>query len=341
MKKQFKKLLVTGGCGFIGTNFIRLLLKERQYEIINLDALTYAGNLENLSDLEDHPLYTFVKGRIEDEELISSLMKEVDAVVNFAAESHVDRSIKSAHPFIITNVLGTQVLLDCFRKAGCKGPFLHVSTDEVYGSLKEDDPPFREDDHLLPNSPYSASKASSDLLCRAAWKTFGLPVVITRCSNNYGPYQFPEKLIPLMIINCLQGRRLPIYGDGLNIRDWIFVDDHCRGVLAALEHGKAGGIYNLGGNCELTNLQVVETILTLLNKPRELIEFVDDRPGHDRRYAMDISLAQKELSWSPDVDFETGMERTVKWYLENQNWWQRILSGQYQTYYRDHYGKDL
>ena len=341
MKKQFKKLLVTGGCGFIGTNFIRLLLKERQYEIINLDALTYAGNLENLSDLEDHPLYTFVKGRIEDEELISSLMKEVDAVVNFAAESHVDRSIKSAHPFIITNVLGTQVLLDCFRKAGCKGPFLHVSTDEVYGSLKEDDPPFREDDHLLPNSPYSASKASSDLLCRAAWKTFGLPVVITRCSNNYGPYQFPEKLIPLMIINCLQGRRLPIYGDGLNIRDWIFVDDHCRGVLAALEHGKAGGIYNLGGNCELTNLQVVETILTLLNKPRELIEFVDDRPGHDRRYAMDISLAQKELSWSPDVDFETGMERTVKWYLENQSWWQRILSGQYQTYYRDHYGKDL
>ncbi len=336
-----KNILVTGGCGFIGTNFVRLLLRERDYNVINLDALTYAGNLENLKEVEDNPRYRFVRGRIEDAELVSTLMKEVDAVVNFAAESHVDRSIKSARPFIVTNVLGTQVLLDCFRKAGCKGPFLHISTDEVYGSLSEDDPPFTESNHLLPNSPYSASKASADLLCRAAWKTFGLPVVITRCSNNYGPFQFPEKLIPLMIINCLEGRSLPIYGDGKNIRDWIYVEDHCRGVLAALEKGTSGSIYNLGGNCELTNLEVVETILRLLDRPRDLIEFVKDRPGHDRRYAMDITYAQKELSWKPEIDFETGMERTVRWYLNNRKWWERILSGQYRSYYEEHYGKEL
>ncbi len=336
-----KKILVTGGCGFIGTNFIRLLMKERDYHVTNLDALTYAGNLENLADLEKNPRYRFVKGRIEDEGLVESLMKEAEAVVNFAAESHVDRSIKSARPFITTNVMGTQVLLDCFRKAGCHGPFVHVSTDEVYGSLQKEDPPFRENNHLRPNSPYSASKASSDLLCRAAWKTFQVPVIITRCSNNYGPYQFPEKLIPLMIINCLQGRKLPVYGDGLNIRDWIFVKDHCKGVLCALEKGRPGAIYNLGGNCELTNLQVVETILRLLGKPKDLIEFVNDRPGHDRRYAMDIRLAQRELDWNPETDFETGMEKTVKWYMDNQSWWENILSGQYRSYYKDHYGRDL
>ena len=336
-----KRILVTGGCGFIGTNFIRLLLEERDYEIINLDALTYAGNPENLAEFEGHPRYRFVKGRIEDQDLVGQLMEGVDAVVNFAAESHVDRSIKSAKPFITTNVLGTQVLLDAFRKAGSSGPFVHVSTDEVYGSLTKDAPPFREDNHLLPNSPYSASKASSDLLCRAAWKTFGLPVVITRCSNNYGPYQFPEKLIPLMIINCLQNRKLPIYGDGLNIRDWIYVKDHCRGVLAALEKAKPGAIYNFGGDCELTNLQVVETILEILGKGKELIEFVKDRPGHDRRYAMDSTLAKRELGWSPQEDFDSGIRRTVKWYLDNQDWWQRILSGQYRNYYQEHYGKAL
>ncbi|NPA94124.1 MAG: dTDP-glucose 4,6-dehydratase [Thermodesulfobacteria bacterium] len=336
-----KRILVTGGCGFIGTNFIRLLLEERDYEIINLDALTYAGNPENLAEFEGHPRYRFVKGRIEDQDLVGQLMEGVDAVVNFAAESHVDRSIKSAKPFITTNVLGTQVLLDAFRKAGSSGPFVHVSTDEVYGSLTKDAPPFREDDHLLPNSPYSASKASSDLLCRAAWKTFGLPVVITRCSNNYGPYQFPEKLIPLMIINCLQNRKLPIYGDGLNIRDWIYVKDHCRGVLAALEKAKPGAIYNFGGDCELTNLQVVETILEILGKGKELIEFVKDRPGHDRRYAMDSTLAKRELGWSPQEDFDSGIRRTVRWYLDNQDWWQRILSGQYRNYYQEHYGKAL
>ncbi len=336
-----EKILVTGGCGFIGTNFIRLLLRERDYKVTNLDALTYAGNPENIRDMEGHPCYTFIKGRIEDHDLVSGLMEGVDAVVNFAAESHVDRSIKNAGPFINTNVLGTQVLLDCFRQAGCSGPFLHVSTDEVYGSLKMEEPPFREDNLLKPNSPYSASKASADLLCRAAWKTFGTPVVITRCSNNYGPYQFPEKLIPLMIINCVEGRRLPVYGNGMNVRDWIYVEDHCKGVLAAMEKGSPGSVYNLGGNCELANIEVVETILRLLGKPRELIEFVKDRPGHDRRYAMDTSRAERKLSWSPEIDFETGMERTVRWYLDHRQWWRRILSGQYRSYYREHYGRGL
>ena len=336
-----KKILVTGGCGFIGTNFIRLLMKETDYEVTNLDALTYAGNLENLKELEGDKRYRFIKGRIEDEQVVSSIMKDMDAVVNFAAESHVDRSIKSARPFITTNVMGTQVLLDCFRQAGCKGPFVHVSTDEVYGSLGKDDPAFTERHHLRPNSPYSASKASSDLLCRAAWKTFGLPVIVTRCSNNYGPFQFPEKLIPLMIINCLEGRKLPIYGDGMNVRDWIYVEDHCRGVLAALEKGAPGAIYNLGGNCELTNLKVVETIIEMLGKTKDLIEFVADRPGHDRRYAMDIGFSQKSLSWSPKVDFEKGMEKTVNWYIENRQWWERILSGEYRSYYKNHYGSEL
>ncbi len=335
------KILVTGGCGFIGSNFIRLLLDSRDYEITNLDALTYAGNLESLSDLEDHPNYRFVKGRIEDRDLVAELMRQVDSVVNFAAESHVDRSIQDASSFITTNVMGTQVLLDAFRRAGCKGVFVHVSTDEVYGSLAPDEPAFKETDSLYPNSPYSASKASSDLLCRAAWKTFGLPVVITRCSNNYGPYQFPEKLIPLMIINGLEGRKLPVYGDGQNIRDWIFVQDHCRGCLAALEKGRKGAIYNFGGRCEKTNMEVIRSILEILGLSEEMIEFVKDRPGHDRRYAMDTSLAMRELDWRPEVSFERGIEDTVKWYVDNRYWWERIISGQYRNYYRVQYGKDL
>ncbi len=335
------KILVTGGCGFIGSNFIRLLLDSRDYEITNLDALTYAGNLESLSDLEDHPNYRFVKGRIEDRDLVAELMRQVDSVVNFAAESHVDRSIQDASSFITTNVMGTQVLLDAFRRAGCKGVFVHVSTDEVYGSLAPDEPAFKETDSLYPNSPYSASKASSDLLCRAAWKTFGLPVVITRCSNNYGPYQFPEKLIPLMIINGLEGRKLPVYGDGQNIRDWIFVLDHCRGCLAALEKGRKGAIYNFGGRCEKTNMEVIRSILEILGLSEEMIEFVKDRPGHDRRYAMDTSLAMRELDWRPEVSFERGIEDTVKWYVDNRYWWERIISGQYRNYYRVQYGKDL
>ncbi len=332
------KILVTGGCGFIGSNFIRLILSSRDYEIINLDALTYAGNLENLSDIETDPRYRFVRGRIENKRLVSDLMKEVDSVVNFAAESHVDRSIHEATPFITTNVLGTQVLLDAFRNASCKGTFVHVSTDEVYGSLGPDDPPFKEEDPLLPNSPYSASKASSDLLCRAAWKTFGLPVVITRCSNNYGPYQFPEKLIPLMIINSLEGKRLPVYGDGQNVRDWIFVEDHCRGCLAALERGDAGAIYNFGGQCEKKNLEVISAILQILGLSEDMIEFVDDRPGHDKRYAMDTAYTEKALGWSPTIQFHQGIERTVKWYVENRQWWERIMSGQYLSYYQRQYG---
>lgn len=332
------RVLVTGGCGFIGSNFIRLILGSRDYEVINLDALTYAGNLENLVDLQTHPGYRFVRGRIEDEKLVALLMKEVDSVVNFAAESHVDRSIHNASPFIITNVMGTQVLLDAFRNAGCGGTFVHVSTDEVYGSLGPDDPPFREQDYLLPNSPYSASKASSDLLCRAAWKTFRQPVVITRCSNNYGPYQFPEKLIPLMIINSLEGRGLPVYGDGQNVRDWIFVKDHCRGCLAALEKGRPGAIYNFGGGCERKNLDIIRGILDMLGLDEDRIEFVKDRPGHDRRYAMDASLAEKEFGWQPEVSFEQGIRETVKWYVENRPWWERIISGQYMDYYQKQYG---
>ncbi len=333
------KILVTGGCGFIGSNFIRLLLETRDYEIINLDALTYAGNPENLKDLENHPRYRFVRGRIEDSSLARSIMKEVDSVVNFAAESHVDRSILKASPFIATNVMGTQVLLDAFRQCECRGVFVHVSTDEVYGSLGPDDPPFREDDPLLPNSPYSASKASSDLFCRAAWKTFGLPVVITRCSNNYGPFQFPEKLIPLMIINSLEKRPLPVYGDGQNVRDWIFVEDHCRGCLAAMEKGRPGAIYNFGGQCEKKNLEVVGAILKKLGLSRDLIQFVKDRPGHDRRYAMDAGLAMKELGWRPEVSFGDGIDRTVEWYIENRQWWERIISGEYLDYYRTQYGQ--
>ncbi len=335
--RDFSRVLVTGGCGFIGSNFIRFILKETDWEIINLDALTYAGNLENLADIADNPRYRFVWGRIEDSSLVNQLMQEVDLVVNFAAESHVDRSIHSAIPFIRTNVEGTQVLLDGARLSKRVKLFLHISTDEVYGSLKEDEPPFNEQNPLKPNSPYSASKAASDMLVRACFKTHGLPCIITRCSNNYGPYQFPEKLIPLMILNALDEKPLPIYGDGLNIRDWIYVLDHCSGILSVIEKGEIGSIYNLGGECEKTNLDVVKTILNILGKSESLIQFVKDRPGHDRRYAMDISLAKRELNWSPKVSFEKGLEDTIDWYIKNKKWWQRIRSGQYLKFYEQHY----
>ncbi len=336
-----KKLLVTGGCGFIGSNFIRHLISTGSYEVINLDALTYAGNLENLADLENNTGYSFIRGRIEDEGLVSDIMKEVDAVVHFAAESHVDRSINDAIPFITTNVMGTQVLLDCFRRADRPERFIHISTDEVYGSLGPDAPPFREDDPLRPNSPYAASKASSDLLVRASWKTYGIPVIITRCSNNYGPYQFPEKLIPLMSINAMEGRKLPVYGDGHNIRDWIYVSDHCEAITQVLENGIPGEIYNLGGNCEMSNLEVVRTILRFLDCPESLIEYVEDRPGHDRRYAMDISKVSSCLGWSPRTSFEQGIQETIRWYETNRPWWKRILSGAYQDYYLQHYGEQI
>ena len=338
MGNEIKSILVTGGCGFIGSNFIHLCLRERDYKIINLDALTYAGNLENLKDYESDSRYKFVKGQIEDPELIKDLMQEVDAVVHFAAESHVDRSIEDQKPFVITNVLGTQVLLSGALNSPRLKRFVHVSTDEVYGSLRPDDRPFKEDDHLHPNSPYSASKASSDLFCRASFKTYGLPVVITRCSNNYGPYQFPEKLIPLMCINAMADKPLPIYGDGSNVRDWIYVEDHCKGVLSALEQGVPGEIYNFGGECELSNLEVVKTILKILKKPEDLITFVADRPGHDFRYAMDITKAQKELGWKPEWTFSRGIEMTIKWYQENRGWWEKILSGDYRDYYHRRYG---
>ena len=338
-KMDIKRILVTGGCGFIGSNFIHYLLENRDYEIINLDALTYAGNTENLTDIDGDSRYSFIHGHIEDTGLATEICSKVDAVVNFAAESHVDRSIKDATPFITTNVLGTQVLLDAARSSNRLKRFLHISTDEVYGSLDPFAPPFKESDPLLPNSPYAASKASSDFLVRAAWKTHGLPVVITRCSNNYGPYQFPEKLIPLMMINAMGKNPLPVYGDGKNIRDWIYVRDHCEGVLAVLEHGREGEIYNLGGECELTNLTVVKTILEALGRPESLITFVKDRPGHDRRYAMGINKVREDLGWRPRTDFDSGISQTIEWYRAHEVWWRHIISGAYRSYYQSQYGR--
>ena len=334
-----ESVLVTGGCGFIGSCFIRMLIRETDYSVINLDALTYAGNLANLAQVEDDGRYRFVKGRIEDPGLVQELCRGVDYVVHFAAESHVDRSIHDASPFVTTNLLGTQVLLDAARQGGCKR-FVHVSTDEVYGSLGPDDPPFTEENPLAPNSPYAASKAGSDLLVRAAWKTHGQPVVITRCSNNYGPYQFPEKLIPLMTINALENRPLPVYGDGRNVRDWIYVEDHCRGILAVMERGRLGEIYNLGGRCEKENIEIVRAILDILDRPHDLIEFVEDRPGHDRRYAMAIEKVQNELGWLPETPFQQGLEQTVRWYCENRRWWEQVISGEYRDFYRIHYGQE-
>jgi len=337
-----RRILVTGGCGFIGSNFIRyMLLKHPRYRIVNLDKLTYAGNLENLSDLETHPNYRFVKGDIADRALVAGLMAEEKFhwVANFAAESHVDRSIEDPAPFLHTNVLATQVLLEGARGTGVE-LFLQVSTDEVYGSLP---PPgrFTEESPLRPSSPYAASKAAADLMVVAYWRTYGLPVVITRSSNNYGPYQFPEKLIPLMISNALEDKELPLYGDGLYVRDWIYVEDHCRALDLILHRGKPGETYNIGAENERTNLEVVEIILKLLGKPRSLIRFVQDRPGHDRRYAIDPSKLKEELGWRPQTDFETGLNRTIKWYVENENWWRRVKSGEYLAYYERMYGDRL
>lgn len=334
------KILVTGGCGFIGSNFIRHLLKTYpDYSVINVDKLTYAGNLENLSDLSPSPRYHFLRGDIADasqmEELVS---KGVDAVVNFAAESHVDRSIEDPTAFMKTNVFGTFVLLETLRKVFPKQRilFLHVSTDEVYGSLGESGA-FTEETPLAPNSPYAASKTAADMMVRAYYQTYGLPAVITRCSNNYGPYQFPEKLIPLMISNAMEDKELPIYGDGLNIRDWIHVEDHCRGLDVVLHRGRKGEVYNIGGRSEKTNLSVAQAILDHLGKPHSLLRFVADRPGHDRRYAMDFSKIEKELGWSPWVTFEEGIRRTVEWYQTYRQWWKKIKTGEYLDYYKRMY----
>jgi dTDP-glucose 4,6-dehydratase len=331
-------LFVTGGCGFIGSNFVRhLLASDPAVRVINFDALTYAGNLANLADVASDPRYTFVKGDITDRPaVLYALGDGVDAVVNFAAESHVDRSILDSGPFVRTNVMGTQTLLDAARER--KVPrFVQVSTDEVYGTLGPTGL-FTETTPLAPNSPYSASKAAADLLVRAYHHTFGMDAVVTRCSNNYGPYQFPEKLIPLFITNLMGDRPVPVYGDGMQVRDWIHVLDHARGVELAWRNGKAGEVYNFGGRCEMPNLHLTHKLLELLGKPKTLIKYVQDRPGHDRRYAIDCSKAERELGWTPRVGFEQGLRETIDWYRANQPWVNRVRSGEYLKYYETQYG---
>lgn len=325
------KILVTGGAGFIGSNFLKYMVnKYPNYDFINLDALTYCGNLENLSDIEDYDNYTFVKGDIRDASLVDKLVSDVDYIVHFAAESHVDRSIEDPGIFIKSNILGTQILLDAAKKYDIK-KYLQVSTDEVYGSLGPEGY-FTEETPLQANSPYSASKAGADLMVRAYHNTFNLPINITRCSNNYGPYQFPEKLIPLMISNALEDKELPIYGDGKNIRDWLHVYDHCTAIDLVLHKGKSGEVYNIGGHNEKSNIEIVKLILKELNKPESLIKFVSDRLGHDRRYAIDSSKIRKDLGWKPKYDFETGIVETINWYLDNQDWIKKVKSGEYQKY---------
>lgn len=330
------KILVTGGAGFIGSNFLKYMVdKYPDYQFINLDSLTYCGNLENLKDIEDKNNYSFVKGDIRDIKLVSNIVSDCDYLINFAAESHVDRSIEDPEIFIKSNILGTQVLLDAAKKYKIK-KYIQISTDEVYGSLPEEGY-FKETTPLQPNSPYSASKASADLMVRAYYKTFNLPINITRCSNNYGPYQFPEKLIPLMISNALEDKSLPVYGDGKNIRDWLHVYDHCTAIDLVLHKGKNGEVYNIGGNNEKTNIDIVKLILNELNKPESLIQFVKDRLGHDRRYAIDSSKIQKELNWKPKYTFEKGIIETINWYLDNRKWINHVKTGQYQEYYNKIY----
>ncbi|MBI5140634.1 MAG: dTDP-glucose 4,6-dehydratase [Nitrospirae bacterium] len=317
-----KKILVTGGCGFIGSNFVRMVLRETDLRVVNLDALTYAGNLANLADVASSPRYSFVQGRIEDEAAVSAAMAGVDAVVHFAAESHVDRSIQDSRPFVITNVVGTQTMLDAARRAGV-GKFVHISTDEVYGTLG-DSGIFTEETPLAPNSPYSASKAGADLLVRSYFETHGMPVATVRPSNNYGPYQFPEKFIPLMVTNLSDGGRIPVYGDGRNIRDWLFVEDNCRAILAVLERAAPGSVYNVGGESEVRNIEVAHKVLALMGRDDSRIDFVTDRLGHDFRYALDNSKIRRELGWKPSVSFDEGIERTVGWYRDNRAWWERL-----------------
>ena len=340
MGREIKTILVTGGCGFIGSNFVRYMLRNYNYKIINVDKLTYAGNLENLSDISDHPNYEFVRGDIAGKDMIEgSASKGVDAIINFAAESHVDRSIDDPRVFIETNVLGTQVLLEAARKYGILR-FVQISTDEVYGSLGPRGS-FKETSPLAPNSPYSASKTAADLLVRAYYKTYGLATIVTRCSNNYGPYQFPEKLIPLMISNALEDKALPVYGDGMNVRDWIYVEDHCKAIDMIMHRGREGEVYNIGSNNELPNIEIVKIILKKLNKTESLIKFVEDRPGHDRRYAIDSGKLRNEIGWDIVYPFEEGIDLTIRWYVEHQDWWEKIKSGEYLHYYEKIYGHRL
>jgi dTDP-glucose 4,6-dehydratase len=332
-----KTILVTGGAGFIGSNFIHLLLSKYEHNILNLDLLTYAGNLENLRTVEKKKNYKFIKADISSAKEMNELFakEKIDWIVNFAAESHVDRSIHDASAFISTNVQGTHILLELVKKHNIE-KYLQVSTDEVYGTLGPSGR-FTEQTPLAPNSPYSASKAGADLLCRAYFETFKLPILTTRCSNNYGPYQFPEKLIPLMITNALENKKLPIYGDGKQIRDWLHVKDHCLAIDTVLHKGRAGEVYNIGGNNEWQNIDVVKLILKELGRPESLMETVKDRLGHDRRYAIDSSKIQKELGWKPEHTFEKGLKETINWYLDNKEWWTKIKTGEYLKYYEKQY----
>ena len=332
-----KTILVTGGCGFIGSSFVRHVLDTRDdWSLVNVDRLSYAGNLENVADCEGNPRYRFVKADITDRARMSQLMSEgVDAVVNFAAETHVDRSISDPAFFIANNVGGAEVLLSAAREHGV-GRFVQIGTDEVYGSLGPTGR-FTEDTSLHPNNPYSASKAAADLLCGAFGHTFGMEVCITRCSNNYGPYQFPEKVIPVCIANALAGKPLPLYGDGRNVREWIHVEDHCRAVEAVIERGHTGEVYNIGSDDEMTNLDLMKTILRALGKPGSMIQLVKDRPGHDRRYSIDSTKIRAELGWGPQIAFADGIRRTVEWYVSHQGWLDRVRSGKYREYYEKHY----
>jgi dTDP-glucose 4,6-dehydratase len=333
-----KSILVTGGAGFIGSNYINYILAERDdYIIINIDKLTYAGNLENLKSVEENKNYRFIKGDICNSELVRYIFEhyKIKYVINFAAESHVDRSILGSEVFFRSNVIGTNVLLELSRRFNVE-KFLQVSTDEVYGSLGPEGL-FTESTPLSPNSPYSSSKAAADMMVMSFYHTYGFPAVITRCSNNYGPYQFPEKLIPLMIINALNNKKLPVYGDGMNIRDWIYVIDHNKAINTVFEEGKAGEVYNIGAGKEMANINIVKLILKHLDKSEDLIEYVKDRPGHDRRYAIDSNKIQNELCWKPEYSFEEAISLTIEWYINNKPWWERILTGEYQDYYNTQY----
>ncbi len=339
-----KNILVTGGLGFIGSNFVRYLLNiNQEFKIINVDKLTYAGNLENLKEInKNYPnRYKFYKNDICDFESIDNIIikEKIDYITNFAAESHVDRSIDNPTTFCVTNIMGTQSLLNAAKKNKIK-KFVQISTDEVYGSLNFEDPPFTEQSPLTPNSPYSASKASADLLVNAYYKTFGLPINITRCSNNYGSYQFPEKLIPLMINNALSNKELPVYGKGINIRDWIHVSDHCAAILKILLGGRIGEIYNIGGDCEIANIDLVKKLLKQLDKPESLITFVNDRPGHDLRYAINHEKITRELSWKPEINFDKGLNLIIQWYIDNEEWLNNVINKNYLIYYEQQY-KDL
>jgi len=339
-----QRILLTGGAGFIGSNFVRFVLRERpDTSIVNLDSLTYSGNAESLRDLEGDDRYRFVHGNILDLELMTELIGECDAVIHMAAESHVDRSIIDARPFIESNVLGTQTLLDALRRADPDNTirFVHVSTDEVFGDLPIDQPEemFRETTPFAPSSPYSASKAGSDMIVRAYYHTFGINACTTNCSNNFGPYQFPEKVIPLFVTNLIEGKKVPLYGDGKNVRDWLHVEDHCEAVLAVMEKGAAGETYCIGGNNERSNLELTHSILAAMGKDESSIEYVTDRLGHDRRYAIDATKIKTELGWEPTRSAWPGaLESTIKWYVENATWWQRVKSGEYRHYYEKQYG---